>query len=198
MILGRSKPKAVTPPVEPQAQAPEKPQTPEAAAPTQAPAQPVRPRDARQSRLAQTFAQVVAVLMRDPNFKKLTLADLEWLVLPPLMAGQFRLAHMQQPQPGNEKQEAGMLVPVAVALWARVSPAIDKRLSENLDEAVRLQPNEWASGDKLWLMVAAGDPRTVPSFVQQLEKTEFKDKQVKLRRRGADGKVAVATLGTGA
>jgi hemolysin-activating ACP:hemolysin acyltransferase len=62
---------------------------------------------------------------------------------------------------------------------------------------VRLQPNEWASGDNLWLMVAAGDPRTVPSFVQQLEKTEFKDKQVKLRRRGADGKVAVATLGTG-
>ena len=193
MILGRSKPKAATPPVEPQVKAPDKPQTPDAAAPTQA----VRPRDARQTRLAQTFAQVVAVLMRDPNFKKLTLADLEWLVLPPLMAGQFRLAHLQQPQPGNEKQP-GMLIPVAVALWARVSPAIDKRLSENLDEAVRLQPNEWASGDKLWLMVAAGDPRTVPSFVQQLEKTEFKDKQVKLRRRGADGKVAVATLGTGA
>jgi hypothetical protein len=47
-------------------------------------------------------------------------------------------------------------------------------------------------------MVAAGDPRTVPAFVQQLEKTEFKDKQVKLRRRGADGKVVVATLGQGA
>jgi cytolysin-activating lysine-acyltransferase len=178
-------------------QAPEAPQTPEAAAPTQAQTQAVRPRDARQTRLAQTFAQVVAVLMRDPNFKKLTLADLEWLVLPPLMAGQFRLAHMQQPQPGNEKQP-GMLIPVAVALWARVSPAIDKRLSENLDEAVRLQPTEWASGDNLWLMVAAGDQRTVPSFVQQLEKTEFKDKQVKLRRRGADGKVMVATLGKGA
>ncbi len=91
-----------------------------------------------------------------------------------------------------------MLVPVAVALWASVSPAIDKKLSENLDEAVRLQPNEWASGDRLWLMAAAGDPRTVPAFVQQLEKTEFKGKHVKLRRRDANGKVVVTTLGQGA
>ncbi len=102
MILGRSKPKAATPPVEPQVKAPEQPQATDAAA--AAPNQPIRPRDARQIRIAQSFAQVVAVLMRDPNFKKLPLADLEWLVLPPLMAGQFRLAHMQTQQPGNDKQ----------------------------------------------------------------------------------------------
>jgi cytolysin-activating lysine-acyltransferase len=190
MILGRSKPKPAPAQPEPEVKAPEKAQTAETAAPKEQ----MRPRDARQIRVAQSFAQVVAVLMRDPNFKKLPLADLEWLVLPPLMAGQFRLAHMQTQQPGNDK-ESGMLVPVGVALWARVSPAIDKRLSENLDEAVRLQPNEWASGDKWWLMVAAGDPRTVPAFVQQLEKTEFKGKQVKLRRRGPDGKVMIATIG---
>ena len=52
----------------------------------------VRPRDARQVRFAQSFAQIVAVLMRDANFRKMRLADLEWLVLPPVMAGQFRLA----------------------------------------------------------------------------------------------------------
>jgi cytolysin-activating lysine-acyltransferase len=201
MILGLSKPKAAQP--EAQAKAPEKSQaapntpSPGASAPAAdvtAPKQPVRPRDLRQTRLAQTFAQVVAVLMRDPNFKKLPLADLEWLVLPPLMSGQFRLAHLQTPQAGNDKQP-GMLAPVAVVLWASVSPALDKKLSENLEEAVRLQPNEWASGDKLWLMAAAGDPRAIPAFVQQLEKTEFKDKQVKLRRRGADGKVTIAVLG---
>jgi cytolysin-activating lysine-acyltransferase len=193
MILGRSKPKAETTSASAPAKAPEIP----AAAETSAPKQPVVPRDARQNRTAQSFAQVVAVLMRDPNFKKLPLADLEWLVLPPLMAGQFRLAHVQTNQPGNDKQP-GMLVPVNVALWARVSTAIDKRLSENLEEAVRLQPHEWASGDKIWLMVAAGDQRTIPAFIQQLEKTEFKDKQVKLRRRGADGKVLIATLGQAA
>ena len=38
-----------------------------------------RPRDARQARFGQTFSQIVAVLMRDPDFRHLKLADLEWL-----------------------------------------------------------------------------------------------------------------------
>ena len=155
----------------------------------------VRPREARQLRLAQHFAQVVAVLMRDPNFRKLPLGDLEWLVLPPLLAGQFQLAHLQkqQQQAGNNKQP-GMLVPVAVALWARVSPAIDKSLTEKLDEPARLPPDKWASGSNIWLMAVAGDPRAIPAFLQQLQDTEFKDQEVKLRRRGADGKIAVTKL----
>src|SRR5262245_334295 len=120
-----------------------------------------RPRQARQLRLAQSFSQVVAVLMRDPNFRNLKIADLEWLILPPLMAGQFRLAHATS-QPKAAKAEAGkttqgttqggISIPVAVALWARVSPEIDKALTENLDKQARLRPNQWASGNNLWLM----------------------------------------------
>ena len=53
---------------------------------------PPRPREARQARFARSFAQVVAVLMRDPNFRTMPLADLEWLVLPAVMSGQFRVA----------------------------------------------------------------------------------------------------------
>ena len=70
-----------------------------------------RPRDARQARMAQSFAQIVAVLMRDPNFRNMRLADLEWLVLPPVMAGQFRLAQVPMPQgdqgPGGRQGGAG-------------------------------------------------------------------------------------------
>jgi len=162
----------------------------------------IRPRDARQTRFAQSFAQIVAVLMRDPNFRKMRLADLEWLVLPPVMAGQFRLAQAPSPHgrvKGQEGgQEGGVLVPVAVALWARVSPQIDKTLSENLDKQVHLRPNEWASGDNVWLMAVAGDPRAVPKFLEQLAKTEFKGQRVKMRLRGPDNKVVVKTLGQAA
>ena len=63
---------------------------------------------------------------RDPNFRSLTLSDLEWLVLPAVMVGQFDLAHapMQRPVAKAEKscetqQNGAALVPVAVALWAR-------------------------------------------------------------------------------
>jgi cytolysin-activating lysine-acyltransferase len=169
-------------------------------APTAKPA--VRPRDARQARFARSFAQIVAVLMCDPSFRNMKLADLEWLVLPPVMAGQFRLA--QAPSPlarakGKEGgAEGGVLVPVAVALWARVSDAIDKALTENLDKQVRLKADQWASGDNLWLMTVAGDQRALPTFLKRLVETEFKGKSVKMRLRGSDNKVVVKTLGQSA
>lgn len=164
-----------------------------------------RPRDARQARFAQSFAQIVAVLMRDPNFRNMRLADLQWLVLPPVMAGQFRLAQVPMPQDtkgqeagkapqGAKAQEGGILVPMAVALWARVSPDIDKGLSESLDKEVRLRPNQWASGNIVWLTAVAGDPRAKPRFLKQLAETEFKGQHVKMRLRGPDGKVVVRAL----
>ena len=153
-----------------------------------------RPRDARQARFAQSFSQIVAVLMRDANFRNMRLADLEWLVLPPVMAGQFRLGHAMRPA-GKTQKGAGISVPVAVALWARVSPDIDKGLSEALDKPVHLRPNQWASGNILWLMAAAGDPRAKPHFLKQLAETEFKGQHVKMRLRGPDGKVVVKALG---
>lgn len=171
----------------------------------------MRPRDARQLRFSHSFAQVVAVMMRDPNFRKMRLADLEWLALPPIMAGQFKLAQMpstaggakgQGGEKGNGQegskgagQDGGVLVPVAVALWARVSDTIDKQLSESLDKAVRLGPGDWASGSNIWLMAVAGDKRAVPKFIEQLAQTEFKGQRVKMRVRGPDNAVVVKTIG---
>jgi len=176
-----------------------RPQPPLVAAAQAAKPAAIRPRDARQSRFAQSFAQIVAVLMRDPNFRKMRLADLEWLVLPPVMAGQFQIA--QAPSPvGRTKgkdgsQEGGVLVPVAVALWARVSDAVDKSLSEHLDKAVRLRPADWAAGDNIWLMAVAGDQRAVPRFLEELARTEFKAQRVKMRLRGPENTVVIRTLG---
>jgi hemolysin-activating ACP:hemolysin acyltransferase len=157
-----------------------------------------RPRDARQVRLGQTFAQVVAVLMRDPNFRTLRLADLEWLAIPPIMAGQFRLAHAVRPTAASRTDQTssggGVSVPVAVALWARVSPEIDKALSETLDKPVRLRPNQWASGDHIWLLAVAGDRRAVGHFLKQLAEGVFKGQHVKMRLRGPDGKTIVKAL----
>jgi hemolysin-activating ACP:hemolysin acyltransferase len=158
----------------------------------------MRPSEAHHDRMTQSFANVVAVLMRDPGFRNLRLADLEWLVLPPILSGQWRLAHSSaQPpsaKPGDAKPESRMLVPVAVALWASVSPEIDKRLSENLDKPMKLRPNEWLTGNIPWLVAVAADRRAFPKFLKQLEENEFKGKQVKLRANGPDGKVVVKML----
>jgi hemolysin-activating ACP:hemolysin acyltransferase len=157
----------------------------------------VRPREARQARFAQAFAQVVAVLMRDRNFRSMPLADLEWLVLPAVMSGQFRLGQVPSPL-GRGKEgigkEGGVLVPVAVALWARVSAEIDAALSRDLDKPVELKAHQWASGDHVWLVAVAGDRRAVPQLVEQLAKTALKGQRIKMRVQGADGKVVVKTL----
>src|SRR5262245_65754678 len=104
-----------------------------------------RPAEARQARFGQSFSQVIAVLMRDQNFRNMRIADLEWLVLPPIMAGQFRLAHMPAPPRPGEKprptDKAGVLVPVAVSLWARVPPQVHKGLPGNLHKPGRLRPH---------------------------------------------------------
>jgi cytolysin-activating lysine-acyltransferase len=158
-------------------------------------------RDARQAHMGQAFSQVIAVLMRDPAFRQMRLSDLEWLVIPPLMCGQYKLAQapvqqmMGQATDPAKPPEGGVLVPVAVGLWARVSAQVDKRLAETLDKNVRLRPSEWTSGERLWLMAAAGDPRAVPHFVDQLAKTEFKGRVVRMRLRGPDGKITIRTIG---
>ena len=76
---------------------------------------------------AESFAQIVGVLMRDQNFRTLALGELDWMVIPPVLANQFALAHAAAPQtavPGTKAdkgQTSARVGPVAVARWARVS-----------------------------------------------------------------------------
>jgi hemolysin-activating ACP:hemolysin acyltransferase len=65
---------------------------------------------------------------------------------------------------------------------------------ENLDKPIRLRTNQWASGDKIWLMAVAGDRRAIPKFLEQLKEKEFKGQEVKMRTNAGDGKVVVKTL----
>jgi hypothetical protein len=43
-----------------------------------------------------TLGQIVAILMRSPQHKERPLADLEWLILPAILRGQYRVAQAQQ------------------------------------------------------------------------------------------------------
>src|SRR5215813_6821527 len=137
------------------------------------------------------FAQIVTVLMRSPRYRHYTLGDLEWLVVPALKTGQWRVV-------GTQSKQNGVSFPVAVALWARVSPEVDKKLSENLHVPIKLRPDEWQSGDILWLVDAVGEPRVVPQLLKQLVETSFKGREAKVRAAGEDGKISVRRLAAGA
>lgn len=154
----------------------------------------LRLRDVRQFRMAQSLSQVVAVLMRDPSYRALPIGDLEWLVLPPVMAGQFRIGQTRAATGNAPGEQGGILLPVAVALWARVSDEIDHRLSTTLDTQARIKPDQWASGKHLWLMAVGGEPRMMPRFLAELRDRDFAGQDVKIRFRDKDGKVEIKTL----
>jgi hemolysin-activating ACP:hemolysin acyltransferase len=94
-------------------------------------------------------------------------------------------------------KKEGASVPVAVLLWARVSPEVDARITASDSPAIRLSPGDWTSGDILWLTHAAGEPRFVRELLRQIGETTFKGREVKTRARGEDGKVVVQLLPTG-
>lgn len=164
-----------------------------AAAPQQAKA--INAANAAQAQRAAALSNVVALMMRDPKFREMKIGDLEWLVMPAIMSGQWQLA--QGTTPAGEKkdgaQSPGRMFPVAAALWARVSPAVDARLSANLDKPMVLKPQEWTSGDIVWIIAVPGQAQYLKKFLQHLQTSVFKGRTVKLRSV-ANGKPAVRTL----
>jgi hemolysin-activating ACP:hemolysin acyltransferase len=153
-----------------------------AAAPASVAGAAQRPAAVRQVDLA--LGQIVAVLMRSAAHKHYSLADLEWLVLPAVLSGQYRVAQAQQ---------SGAPAPIGVALWASVSADVDKRLSD-LSAPARLRPAEWRSGNIPWLMELVCDARIQQALLKGLGDTIFEGLAIKMRVRGTDGKMQIAVL----
>ncbi len=133
------------------------------------------------------FGEIVTLLMRAPGYKHYTLADLEWLVVPPLLTNQFTLAEARS-------KETGLTAPVGVALWARVSDEVDQRLSGDLSRPIRLRPDEWNSGSNLWLIDAVGPAKIVQALLQRLRNEDFKGQDFKLRARDDKGEPIVKVI----
>jgi cytolysin-activating lysine-acyltransferase len=147
----------------------------------------VKKRAIAAKQVAASFGEIVMLLMRSPTEKYHSLQDLEWLIAPALVRGQFALADAQS-------KETGVVMPVGAVLWALVSADVDKRLTEKTGEPIRLHPDEWRSGDIPWIILTAGDPKVVGGLLQQMTKSMFKDKPAKIRVKGQDGKVVVGRL----
>jgi cytolysin-activating lysine-acyltransferase len=117
-------------------------------------------------------------------------ADLEWLVVPAVLNGQFFIAEAQLK--GN-----GMVAPVGVVLWASVSPAVDQRLAAAPSSPLRLQPAEWRSGEHLWVIEAIGDGDVVQAMLKRKLEKDWTSRTVKMRVRDKAGVMQVGTLGGG-
>ena len=118
------------------------------------------------------LGQVVSVLLRSPMYRHLTIGDLEWLVIPAIRAGQFSILEAQ----------SAVDRPLGVALWATVSPVVDRRLTAQKAAGLvpfRLAPSDWRSGDILWLMDLIALRQARQNFLDRLNDTAFKGRTVK-------------------
>lgn len=147
----------------------------------------LRKRAAASKLVSASFGEIVSVLMRSEHYKQYTLQDLEWLVVPAVLSNQFLLAEARAK--GN-----GFTAPVGIVMWASVSAEVDQRLTANIATPLRLRPEDWRSGDILWLVDAVGPAKLIGSMLQQLHVKVFKGRQVKVRAQGPDGKPVVRTM----
>ncbi len=137
--------------------------------------------------VAASFGEIVTLMLNIPSERKRPIEDLQWMVAPALMTGQFAVADAQS-------KENGIVVPVGAVLWAYVSEEVDRRLATTIDQPTRLEPKEWRSGQIPWVVLAIGDPKVVGGLLQQLAHNVFKSQPAKIRAMGQDSKPFVGRL----
>jgi hemolysin-activating ACP:hemolysin acyltransferase len=133
----------------------------------------------------QAFGAVVAVCCRSRSHRARTLAEIEEMVRPAVLSGQFSLAQATH-------RKNGLVAPVAAVLWASVSESIDRRLSSGAP--AKLQDADWKSGNIIWVVDAVGDNRMLNAMVKRLREKTWKGRLVKVRARTASGKVNTRIL----
>lgn len=151
------------------------------------PADELRRRLETGKRLAGAFGEIVSIMMRTEGHRLCHLAELEWMVLPALATGQFSIAEAQS-------RTNGISAPIAAVLWASVSPEVDQRLSSNLLRPMPLKPEDWRSGDILWIVEAVGEPRALETMLKAIGEREWKGRPVKVRGLDDFGRPVVKTL----
>lgn len=123
--------------------------------------------------LESTLGAIVLLASRSQSHKFLFMSDLEWLVMPAIAQKQFMLFR-------NPKNE-----PVAFVSWAKVSVDVEKRL---LSGQTKLQPQDWNSGDKLYVMDVVSPFAQGKEVLNQLQQNQLKGQDVNILRPSKDKK----------
>lgn len=105
---------------------------------------------------------VLWLYARDPLRKFTFMADIDWILLPPVILDQYRL---------YSKNE----IPFAFFTWAKVSDAVDQRLRSG---TLRIAPHEWKSGEHLWLIDVVTPFGHLEEMVAELHKTQFPGQKI--------------------
>jgi cytolysin-activating lysine-acyltransferase len=123
------------------------------------------------------LGEMVWLLTQSPQHKQaFFIGDLEWMAMPPILLQQFRMFYAKDK-------------PIGVILWAFVSDEVEARL---LSGNARMRPQDWKSGDKLWIVEVLAPFGGTDEMLKDFKAKVFKDREVRFRAvEGGKGVVRV-------
>lgn len=115
------------------------------------------------AQVRENFGKITMAMMMLPRYRHQTLADLQHLVLEPLIRDRIAIAY-------PAKAETDPLADIAgLAIWASVTDEADARIREQIRAGIfpiRLKPEDWTAGPNHWLLdVIAQDTRTTATVI---------------------------------
>jgi len=141
-------------------------------------------RDTVLARLGQTVLSFIGV----PRYAHQSVADLQGFCITPLLRDRIAIASAE-PKDSEQRGDSLTAPLLGIAIWASVSLEVDKKIREQAGAGifpVKLAPNDWTSGDIIWLLdVIAPTPKiattVIANFRQVLEAKNLGDKGSELR-----------------
>ncbi|MEM8970611.1 MAG: toxin-activating lysine-acyltransferase [Pseudomonadota bacterium] len=128
-------------------------------------------------RLHETFGNVALAVTSVPRYRNLAIADLKPLVLDPLLRDRIAIGTLSKDGEQVEGLHAGF------AIWASVSEAVDGKIREQISAGtfpVRLQPDDWNSGDINWLLDVIAPNRQMMTSLLANFRQVVKDKEMRV------------------
>lgn len=115
-------------------------------------------------RLHSALGQIVLALSTVPRYRHITFAELQSLVVEPLLRNRIAVASLPLAKDG-QAESMGL---AGLAIWASVSDEVDARIREQASSGVfpvRLKAEDWASGDRIWVLDVIAPTRATASTV---------------------------------
>lgn len=132
--------------------------------PTPPGGQPRLPTLEERNRVHAALGQIVLALSVVSRYRHQSFADLNSLIVEPLI--RERIAIAQAKPVTTEEGAAGPLA--GIAIWATVSDEVDAKIREQIKAGafpIRLKPEEWTSGSRVWLLDVIAPTQQIASAV---------------------------------
>lgn len=129
-------------------------------------------------RIQLSVGQAVLAMMNLPRYKGQSLADLNHLVIEPLLRDRLAIASAKK-----KDGEEGDTATAGIAIWASVSDEVDAKMVEQIKGGAfptRLSAEDWTSGEKIWLLDLIAPNRQLATAVLANFKQIAGDKPVSI------------------